>query len=63
MDSLADEFTNCRYNIKGYLPVSESFGFQAALRQATGGKAFPQMVRPGTLFLNQSLTLSPTIGL
>jgi elongation factor 2 len=28
--------------LKAYLPVNESFGFTAALRQATGGKAFPQ---------------------
>ncbi|EEB06395.1 translation elongation factor 2 Eft2,B [Schizosaccharomyces japonicus yFS275] len=32
------------YNIKAYLPVNESFGFTAELRQATGGQAFPQMV-------------------
>ncbi|CAO1619534.1 unnamed protein product [Sympodiomycopsis kandeliae] len=25
-----------------YLPVSESFGFNADLRAATGGRAFPQ---------------------
>ncbi|XP_076009641.1 elongation factor 2b-like [Genypterus blacodes] len=30
--------------IKAYLPVNESFGFTAALRSATGGKAFPQCV-------------------
>jgi elongation factor 2 len=30
--------------LKAYLPVNESFGFTAALRQATGGKAFPQCV-------------------
>jgi len=29
---------NC---LKAYLPVSESFGFTAALRSATAGKAFP----------------------
>lgn len=28
--------------IKAYLPVSESFGFNGDLRGATGGKAFPQ---------------------
>merc|ERR1719262_1851126 len=30
--------------VKAYLPVSESFGFVGALRQATGGQAFPQCV-------------------
>jgi elongation factor 2 len=30
--------------VKAYLPVSESFGFVAALRQATSGQAFPQCV-------------------
>jgi len=29
---------------KAYLPVAESFGFVAALRQQTSGKAFPQCV-------------------
>jgi len=29
-------------DVKAYLPVSESFGFTADLRAATGGKAFPQ---------------------
>merc|ERR1712076_153169 len=29
---------------RAYLPVSESFGFVAALRQATSGQAFPQCV-------------------
>ena len=32
------------YNIKAYLPVNESFGFVADLRQATSGQAFPQSV-------------------
>ncbi|KAJ7177602.1 P-loop containing nucleoside triphosphate hydrolase protein [Mycena filopes] len=32
------------FTIKAYLPVSESFGLSAALRQATGGQAFPQCV-------------------
>jgi len=30
--------------VKSYLPVSESFGFVAALRQQTSGQAFPQCV-------------------
>jgi len=29
-------------HMKAHLPVAESFGFTAALRQATGGQAFPQ---------------------
>jgi elongation factor 2 len=32
------------YNVKAYLPVNESFGFDSALRAATGGQAFPQCV-------------------
>merc|ERR1711879_469933 len=31
--------------VKAHLPVSESFGFVAALRQATSGQAFPLRVR------------------
>jgi elongation factor 2 len=30
--------------MKAYLPVNESFGFTADLRQSSGGKAFPQCV-------------------
>lgn len=30
--------------VKAFLPVSESFGFTADLRKATGGQAFPQCV-------------------
>ncbi|KAJ1513892.1 Elongation factor 2 [Coelomomyces lativittatus] len=42
------------YNVKANIPVSESFGFTASLREATGGQAFPQLifdhwqVMPGT---------------
>eukprot|EP00184_Porphyridium_aerugineum_P004122 CAMPEP_0184695842 /NCGR_PEP_ID=MMETSP0313-20130426/3346_1 /TAXON_ID=2792 /ORGANISM="Porphyridium aerugineum, Strain SAG 1380-2" /LENGTH=842 /DNA_ID=CAMNT_0027154369 /DNA_START=119 /DNA_END=2647 /DNA_ORIENTATION=- len=32
------------WNIEGYLPVSESFGFVADLRSSTMGQAFPQSV-------------------
>ena len=32
------------FNVKAYLPVNESFGFNADLRQATSGQAFPQSV-------------------
>lgn len=32
------------FNVKAYLPVSESFGFTADLRSHTGGQAFPQLV-------------------
>ncbi|KAG1446394.1 hypothetical protein G6F55_011562 [Rhizopus delemar] len=30
--------------VKAYLPVNESFGFNADLRSATSGQAFPQAV-------------------
>ncbi len=37
--------------VKAYLPVNESFGFNADLRQATSGQAFPQSVfDPGSSF-------------
>ena len=32
------------FNLKAYLPVVESFGFDSGLRAATGGQAFPQCV-------------------
>jgi len=32
------------FNLKGYLPVLESFGFTSALRASTGGKAFEQLI-------------------
>ena len=32
------------YNVKAYLPVSESFGFTNFLRENTSGQAFPQML-------------------
>lgn len=32
------------FTMKAHLPVVESFGFNADLRQQTGGQAFPQLV-------------------
>ena len=32
------------FTVKAYLPVAESFGFNAALRSLTSGQAFPQSV-------------------
>ena len=32
------------YNVKAYLPVAESFGFDSDLRAQTSGQAFPQCV-------------------
>jgi len=37
-------FGTSLYNLKGYLPVTESFGFTEFLRGATSGQAFPQLV-------------------
>lgn len=37
------------YTLKAYLPVAESFGFNADLRAATGGQAFPQAVSTESL--------------
>jgi len=58
-----------------YLPVAESFGFNAALREATGGQAFPQAVShsfsanhetpsffPPTLSLNPAHPLLPYLN-
>jgi len=42
--SLASANHHARAPAEAYLPVSESFGFNADLRQATGGQAFPQSV-------------------
>jgi elongation factor 2 len=44
------------YTVKAYLPVSESFGFNAALRQATGGQAFPQAVFDHWALMNGTST-------
>jgi len=33
-----------RITLKGYLPISESFGFNQDLRANTGGQAFPQCI-------------------
>ncbi|KAK4686119.1 elongation factor 2, partial [Tremellales sp. Uapishka_1] len=44
------------YTMKAYLPVSESFGFNAALREATGGQAFPQAVFDHYALMNGDVT-------
>ncbi|KAG0197304.1 Elongation factor 2, partial [Mortierella sp. NVP41] len=40
------------YIVKAHLPIAESFGFTADLRQATGGQAFPQSVYAHWQFMN-----------
>ena len=44
------------YTVKAYLPVAESFGFNADLRQATGGQAFPQSVFDHWALMNGDAT-------
>jgi len=48
------------FNLKAYLPVKESFGFNADLRQATGGQAFPQSVFDHWAILPGGSPLDPT---
>ncbi|GFF22530.1 elongation factor 2 [Aspergillus udagawae] len=48
------------FNVKAYLPVNESFGFNADLRQATGGQAFPQSVFDHWSILPGGSPLDPT---
>merc|ERR1712054_466807 len=48
------------FNIKAYLPVNESFGFNADLRSATSGQAFPQMVFDHWQVLPGGSPLDPT---
>ncbi|KAI0391348.1 P-loop containing nucleoside triphosphate hydrolase protein [Xylariaceae sp. FL0594] len=48
------------FTIKAYLPVMESFGFNADLRQATSGQAFPQMVFDHYQLLPGGSPLDPT---
>lgn len=48
------------FNIKSYLPVMESFGFNGDLRQATSGKAFPQSVFDHWQVLPGGSPLDPT---
>ncbi|KAK8127458.1 elongation factor 2 [Apiospora sp. TS-2023a] len=48
------------FTIKAYLPVMESFGFNADLRQGTGGQAFPQMVFDHWQVLPGGSALDPT---
>ncbi|KAF9900919.1 Elongation factor 2 [Linnemannia zychae] len=49
------------YIVKAYLPVAESFGFTADLRQATGGQAFPQSVFDHWEMLNGDLGEDPKL--
>jgi elongation factor 2 len=48
------------FTIKAYLPVMESFGFNADLRQGTGGQAFPQSVFDHWQILPGGSPLDPT---
>jgi elongation factor 2 len=48
------------FNIKAYLPVLESFGFNGDLRQATSGQAFPQSVFDHWQVLPGGSPLDPT---
>ena len=48
------------FNCKAYLPVNESFGFSADLRQGTGGQAFPQLVFDHWQILPGGSALDPT---
>jgi len=49
------------YIVKAYLPIAESFGFTADLRQATGGQAFPQSVFDHWEMLNGTLGEDPKL--
>jgi elongation factor 2 len=48
------------FNVKAYLPVNESFGFNADLRAATSGQAFPQLVFDHWQILPGGSPLDPT---
>ncbi|KAK4456509.1 elongation factor 2 [Cladorrhinum samala] len=48
------------FNIKAYLPVMESFGFNADLRAGTSGQAFPQSVFDHWQVLPGGSPLDPT---
>ncbi|KAF9136254.1 Elongation factor 2 [Mortierella sp. 14UC] len=49
------------YIVKAYLPIAESFGFTADLRQATGGQAFPQSVFDHWEMLNGTVGVDPKL--
>jgi elongation factor 2 len=49
------------YIVKAYLPIAESFGFTADLRQATGGQAFPQSVFDHWEMLNGDANVDPKL--
>jgi elongation factor 2 len=48
------------FTVKAYLPVMESFGFNADLRAGTGGQAFPQSVFDHWQILPGGSPLDPT---
>lgn len=48
------------FTSKAYLPIVESFGFSADLRQATGGQAFPQSIFDHWEILPGGSPLDPT---
>ena len=48
------------FTVKAYLPILESFGFNADLRQGTGGQAFPQSVFDHWQLLSGGSVTDPT---
>jgi elongation factor 2 len=51
------------FNVKAYLPIMESFGFNAELRGQTAGQAFPQSVFDHWESMNGCKSESCTIAL
>jgi elongation factor 2 len=48
------------FSVKAYLPVNESFGFNADLRAATSGQAFPTMLFDHWQIMSGGSALDPT---